>query len=156
MLLAIDHASAATHTQAHYRAVTLVCLYAVFAFYLRHEFVEEKVFIVPSRDVEIAVLDLVDIPVSGIRHNDNHRAGLAACNQLVCNKFHVSHLDPVGITAVHSVEKVNYRILLVTLVISVRQVDIVLVGEVQRLGIDAVCNDLAGEGRNANAQQHNQ
>ena len=78
MLLAVDHASAASHGKTHDRTVPLVALDLVLAFHLRHEFVEEEILIVPAWYVEVSVLHLVYVPVSGIRHHDNHGTCLAA------------------------------------------------------------------------------
>ena len=67
---------------------------------------------------------LVDIPsVPCVRHDDYHRHGFLVCDGTVGNRFHLSHLYPVGFIVRITMQEVEDRIIPFRGVVVGRQVD---------------------------------
>ena len=107
MPLAVDGRTASTHRKAHDGPVRLVPDAPVFRFDIGQQFLEEKVLIVPSRGVEIAVRDLVDVLSAGVRHDDDHIGGFPRGDQFVGDLFHPALFLPVLIASVEAVEQID-------------------------------------------------
>ena len=64
------------------------------------ELLEEEIFVRPVLYIEVAVLVVVDVVVSGIGHNDDGRHQFAAGDELVGHVFHTAGARPVGVVSV--------------------------------------------------------
>ena len=152
--LGIDDGTAAAHGKAHDGPLSLAAAAAVFLFGRGEELLEKEVFVRPVHNIEVPVLVVVDVVVSGVGHDDNGRYHFSAGDELIGHIFHPADFYPIGVISVQAVQKINHRVLLGG-VISAGKVYVVLLFAAQELALDAVRNNFAlGRCRQGAARKH--
>ena len=141
--LRIDGAAAAAHRQAHDGPAPLGPAAAVLLLGPGYQFPEEKILVGAVRHVEIAVLDMADIPVAGTGHDHDHFHSLPRPDEFVQHRLHLPALLPVLIVSIKPVEQVHHRVRLVRPVEPVGNIDIVLDRAPEHDTLQAVPDNLA-------------
>ena len=135
--LGVYHGAASAHGEAHDGPLALASAAVELGLHRREELLEEEVFVVPSGDIEIAVMVGVDIGVAGVWHEHHERPALAGSDEFVCNPVHPAQFLPGGVVVRESVEEHNQRIML-RRVISLRKVHVVVLVHSQNVAVDRV------------------
>ena len=134
MTLAVHHRTAAAHGQTHDGALSLTAPTVVLPLHGREEFVEEPVLERPAGHIEIAVLVVMDVRVSGIGHYDDDRQEFTGGDEFIGYILHAAQLLPGLIIVGKAVQEIDHGVMAVY-GISLRQIHVAVLLCLQVLAI---------------------
>ena len=143
MTLGVHRAASATHRKPHNGTMGLVADGAITLFKGREEFGEEEILISSSGQVEIAVPHVHDVRTTSVGHDDDHRRRLAALDEFVGNRLHLSAVSPSGVVVGEAVEKIYDGVTTIAILEMRRQIDVANNRSTEHTTLNGVGHDAA-------------
>ena len=99
--------AAAAHRKSGHGPKAFFAFDAVFFFYKRHQFLEEKVLVQPGSRCVIGIAAAGGI---GVGHHDDHGRGFTLPDRLIGNIQYFAKLHPARLVITATVQQIEHRI----------------------------------------------